>query len=81
MPADDDDSDTESTALRWRFSNDVLAGALLGTLCVAVLYDLHFDAALSPPLYRALALESGLAATWAFGADTVDALTDIRGGA
>lgn len=73
------DEETTSTAVRWRWTNDVLAGVLIGTLCTAVLYDLHLEATLSKDLYTALALSSGLAAIWAFGTETVSALKKIRG--
>jgi len=72
------DEETTSTAVRWRWTNDVLAGVLIGTLCTAILYDLHLEATLSKDLYTALALSSGLAAVWAFGVETVTALKQIR---
>lgn len=75
---EDDDGDTTSTALRWRYTNDLLAALLIGTLCVAVLYDVHLEATLSSNLYTALALESALAAVWAFGVETVTALKQLR---
>ena len=74
----DSDNDTTSTALRWRFTNDVLAGVLIGTLCIAVLYDLHFGAALSDRIWTALAVDAGLASVWAFGTETVTAFKKIR---
>jgi len=77
---EDDDGDTTSTALRWRYTNDVLAGALIGTLCLAVLYDLHIGASLSDRIWMALSIDAGLASVWAFGDETVTALKKIRGG-
>lgn len=75
---EDTDEDTTSTALRYRYTNDILAGLLIGTLCLAVCYDLHFGASLNDRIWMALAIDAGLASVWAFGVETVSALKQLR---
>jgi len=74
--SDDGDGDTTSTALRWRYTNDLVAGFYLLTFVALVGLDSYQFVRLGvvPETVRAVWLAiAGVAAAWVFGADAVRA--------
>jgi len=74
--ADDGDGDTTSTALRWRYTNDLVAGFYLLTFVGLVALDSYQLVRLGvvPETVRTVWLAiAGVAAAWVFGGDAVRA--------
>jgi hypothetical protein len=70
-------SETTSTATRWRFTNDALAGLLLASTVAAVGASLYLTGRVPELLAWVFGVESLLAATWAFGRETLSAVGEI----
>jgi hypothetical protein len=76
MTTSSDDGDTTSTALRWRYTNDLVAGFYLCTFVALVALDSYQFVRLGvvPETVRGVWLAiAGIAAAWVFGADAVRA--------
>jgi hypothetical protein len=68
---------TTSTARRWPFTNDVLAGLLVVSTVGAVGFSLSATGSIPETLTWVFAVESLLAATWAFGRETLSAVSKV----
>jgi hypothetical protein len=75
-----DESDTTtSTATRWAFTNDILAGILTVTLAGVVAAQLATDASIPTATWAPFATAALLAVVWVFGDRAVAALSNLRG--
>lgn len=77
--ATDGDDTTTSTQTRWAYTNDILAGVLVATLCAAVGAQLLSNATTSKWVWTPFATAALLATIWAFGDRAVTALSNLRG--
>jgi hypothetical protein len=78
--SDEEDSDTKSTQTRWRYTNDILAGLLILTLCTSVAVTFRGTSSTPPTaVWTVFASAALIAAIWAFGTQAVSALQDLRG--
>ena len=71
------DETTTSTARRWQFTNDVLAGVLVLSTVGAVAWSLSTTGEVPRMLLGVFAFESLLAAGWAFGRETLAAVAEV----
>jgi len=78
MPDKESDGETTSTATRWPYTNDVLAGILLCSLAAITAVALRYDVSTAMRIWAPFATAALLAAVWAFGTQAVDALSDLR---
>jgi len=79
MTSNDDDT-TQSVDTRWAYSNDLLAGLLLGALAASVLASQGLGWFAPEHVEYAFSAAALLAAIWAFGTESVNALRKLRGG-
>lgn len=81
-PEDADSDTTSSTDTRWKYIGTLLAGIMVASVPIAVIGGATGLLALSAipetwfGLYSLVAL---MAATWAFGRETLDAVNEVRG--
>lgn len=78
--AEDGDQDTETTdssRTRWPYTNDVLAGILVTALCITVAYSLITTGDVQRDVWAPFAATALLAAIWAFGTRSVEALKEL----
>lgn len=68
---------TTSTAERYRYTNDLLAGLLVASTVGAVAYSVATTGSLPGKLGAVFAFESLLACGWAFGKETLGAVADV----
>jgi|GEM_PF-6815504 len=71
---------TTDTAKRHKYTNDALALLLVASTVGAVAASLHLTGGVPRSLLAVFAVESLLAATWAFGRETLAAVGEFRGG-
>jgi len=71
---------TTSTAKRHKYTNDALAVLLVASTIGAVGAMLYLTGSVPRSLRAVFAVESLLAATWAFGRETLAAVGEFRGG-
>jgi len=74
------DAETSSAATRWRWTNDILAGIILLAHVALVAGDLVYGVDVPARIWDVFAVTVLLATVWAFGRETVSAVTEIRGG-
>jgi len=70
-------SETTSTATRYKFTNDLLAGLLVASTVGAVLFAVYTTGSVPRTLGAVFAFESLLAAGWAFGRETLGAVAEV----
>jgi hypothetical protein len=71
--------DTTSTAKRHKYTNDALAVLLVASTVAAIAGSLYLTGSVPRSLLGVFAVESLLAATWAFGRETLAAVGEFRG--
>ena len=74
------DAETSSAAVRWRWTNDVLAGIIVLAHVALVAGAVFGGVELPSRVWDVFALEVLLASTWAFGRETLAAISEFRGG-
>ncbi len=72
--------DTTSAATRHKYTNDALAFLLVGATVAAVGASVYLTGSVPRSLAGVFAVESLLAATWAFGRETLAAVSEATGG-
>jgi len=72
--------DTTSTAKRHKYTNDALAFLLVGATVAAVGASSYLTGSVPRSLAGVFAIESLLAATWAFGRETLTSVAEAWGG-
>jgi len=72
--------DTTDTAKRHKYTNDALALLLVASTVGALAASLYLTGTAPRSLVAVFAVESLLAATWAFGRETLAAVGEFRGG-
>ena len=71
---------TTDTAERHRYTNDALAALLVAATVGAIAVSFYRTGTAPRGLLAVFAVESLLAATWAFGRETLAAVGEFRGG-
>jgi len=74
------DAETKTAATRWRWTNDILAGIILLAHVALVAGAIVYGVDVPARIWDVFAVEVLLATVWAFGRETVSAVTEIRGG-
>ena len=74
------DAETTSAATRYRWTNDILAGIIVLAHVTLVAGAVFGGVDVPARVWDVFAVEVLLATVWAFGRETVGAVTELRGG-
>lgn len=74
------DAETTSTSVRWRWTNDLLAGVIVLAHVALVAGAVFGGVDVPARLWDVFAVEALLATTWAFGRETLAAISEFRSG-